>query len=225
MRFCFYSLFVCLLACGDDDRAPTDGGLDSGFDAGSSVDAGDLDASEVDAGDLIDASLDAEAERDAGSDAGTPTDAGTDAGADAGTDAGSDAGTDAGMTRTSVLPSFCPSGTTAAGFYRGTLAGNTNDVSSACGLTAPGRDGSLRVAVPAGATLRVVYTHAQDGVVYLLDRCPVLDSCLGGRDATSSGAETLEWTNTSGATNEVFVYLDSFELGGAQTFELDLFIE
>ena len=217
MRFCFFSLIVCLLACGDDDRAPTDGGLDSGFDAGSSVDAGDLDASEVDAGDLTDASLDAEAERDAGSDAGTPTDAGTDAGADA--------GTDASVTRTSVLPGPCPSGTTAPGFYRGTLVDNLNEVSSACGLTAPGRDGSLRVAVPAGATLRVVYTHAQDGVVYLLDTCPVLGSCLGGRDATSSGAETLEWTNTSGATNEVFVYLDSFELGGAQTFELDLFVE
>lgn len=221
MRFCFVSLFICLLACGDDDRAPTDGGLDSGFDAGSSVDAGDLDASEVDAGDLTDASVDAEAERDAGNDAGTPTDAG----ADAGDDAGSDAGTDAGMTRTSVLPSFCPSGTTAAGFYRGTLAGNLNEVSSACGVSAGGPEGSLRVAVPAGATLRVVYTHAQDGVVYLLDTCPVIASCLVGRDATSSGAETLEWTNTSGATNEVFVYLDSFELGGAQTFELDLFIE
>lgn len=217
MRFCFFSCIVCLLACGDDDRAPTDGGLDSGFDADSSVDAGSLDAGEVDAGELVDASLDADAERDAGSDAGAPTDAGT--------DARTDAGTDAGLTRTAVLPSFCPSGTTAPGLYRGTLAGNLNEVSAACGVSAGGPEGSLRVAVPDGSTLRVVYTHAQDGVVYLLDTCPVIASCLVGRDATSSGAETLEWTNTSGATNEVFVYLDSFELGGAQTFELDLFVE
>lgn len=161
-------------------------------------------------------------------DASAPTDAGSDAGTDAGSDAGSDAGAspDAGTTRRSVLPSFCPSGLTEPGLYRGTLADNTNEVSSACGVSAGGREGSLRVAVPAGATLRVVYTHAGDGVLYLLDTCPVLGSCLGsGRDSTSSGAETLEWRNTSGATNEVFVYLDSFELGGPQTFELDLFVE
>jgi hypothetical protein len=215
------TVLACLLvltACGDDDRAPIDAGsgTDASFDASLDATAApDAEVSE-DAG-VIDADV-----ADA-SDASTPDDAGSDGGSDAGTDAGT---TDAGTTRRSVLPSFCPSGVTEPGLYRGTLASNTNDVSSACGVTAVGGDGSLRVAVPAGATLRAVYTHAGDGVIYLLDTCPVLGSCLGtGRDASSSGAETLEWTNTSGATNEVFVYLDSFELGGPQTFELDLFVE
>jgi hypothetical protein len=214
MRTVLACLFV-LTACGDDDRAPIDAG--SGTDA--SFDATTSDAAVEDA-DVTDADA-----RDAeGTDAGeTFSDGGSDAGTDSGTDAGT---TDAGTTRRSVLPSYCPTTLTEPGLYRGTLASNTNDVSSACGVTAVGGDGSLRVAVPAGATLRAVYTHAGDGVLYLLDTCPVLGSCLGsGRDATSSGAETLEWTNTSGATNEVFVYLDSFELGGAQTFELDLFVE
>jgi hypothetical protein len=218
MRTVLACLFV-LTACGDDDRAPIDAGsgTDASFDA--SLDATTSDTAVEDA-DVTDADA-----RDAeGTDAGeTFSDGGSDAGTDSGTDAGT---TDAGTTRRSVLPSYCPTTLTEPGLYRGTLASNTNDVSSACGVTAVGGDGSLRVAVPAGATLRAVYTHAGDGVLYLLDACPVLGSCLGsGRDATSSGAETLEWTNTSGATNEVFVYLDSFELGGAQTFELDLFVE
>lgn len=218
MRTVLVCLFV-LTACGDDDRAPIDAGsgTDASFDASLDATAPDAEVFE-DAGvtdaDVVDAS-----------DASMPDDAGSDAGASS--DAGSDAGTiDAGGTRRSVLPSYCPPALTEPGLYRGTLASSTNDVSSACGVTAVGGDGSLRVAVPGGATLRVVYTHAGDGVLYLLDTCPVLGSCLGsGRDATSSGAETLEWTNTGGATNEVFVYLDSFELGGAQTFELDLFVE
>lgn len=218
MRTVLACLFV-LTACGDDDRAPIDAGsgTDASFDA--SVDATPPDAEVFEDAAVLDADV-----ADA-SDASTPADAGVDAGGS--TDAGSDAGTvDAGGTRRSVLPSFCPSALTEPGLYRGTLAGNLNEVSSACGVSASGGEGSLRVAVPAGATLRVVYTHAGDGVLYLLDTCPVLGSCLGsGRDATSSGAETLEWTNTSGATNEVFVYLDSFELGGPQTFELDLFVE
>jgi hypothetical protein len=227
MRTVLACLFV-LTACGDDDRAPIDAGsgADTGLDATTSdadvvedadvSDADTRDADAIDAGETFsDAGTDAGADSDAGTDAGT-TDAGT-------TDAGT---TDAGATRRSVLPSYCPTTLTEPGLYRGTLASNTNDVSSACGVTAVGGDGSLRVAVPAGATLRAVYTHAGDGVIYLLDTCPVLGSCLGtGRDASSSGAETLEWTNTSGATNEVFLYLDSFELGGAQTFELDLFVE
>jgi len=215
------TVLACLLvltACGDDDRAPIDAGsgTDASFDASLDAATPDADVTDADA-------RDADA-TDAGE---TLSDGGSDAGTDAGSDAGTDAGTiDAGTTRRSVLPSFCPSGVTEPGLYRGTLAGNLNEVSSACGVSAGGGEGSLRVAVPAGATLRVVYTHAGDGVLYLLDTCPVLGSCLGsGRDETSSGEETLEWTNTSGATNEVFVYLDSFELGGPQTFELDLFVE
>ncbi len=215
------TVLACLLvltACGDDDRAPIDAGsgTDASFDASLDAATPDADVTDADARDA-DATDAGETFSDGGSDAGT------DAGSDAGTDAGT---TDAGTTRRSVLPSFCPSGVTEPGLYRGTLAGNLNEVSSACGVSAGGGEGSLRVAIPAGATLRAVYTHAGDGVIYLLDTCPVLGSCLGsGRDATSSGAETLEWTNTSGATNEVFVYLDSFELGGPQTFELDLFVE
>lgn len=208
-------LLLVLTACGDDDRPAVDaGGLDAATSDAGMVDGGGTDAAVPDGG-----------EADGGTDGGEPVDAG-DSDAGESMDAGTDAGTDAGMaTRRNVLPSSCPSGTTEPGLYRGTLADNLNDIGGACGVSGAGRDGSLRVAVPGGATLRVTYRHAGDGVLYVLDTCPVVGSCLVGRDATSSGAESVEWTNPSGAENEVFVVLDSFELGGAQTFELDLFVE
>lgn len=214
-------ILLVLSACGDDDGRPSldAGGFDAATpDAGSALDAGDLvDAGEIDAAETVDAGE---------TDAGESVDAGeTDAGQ---TDAGGgvDPGADAGVTR-SNLPLFdwCGPERVAPGLYRGTLSGQTNDSSAACSVSALGGEASLRVNVPSGAALRAVYRHAADGVLYLLDRCGAAISCLVGADSTSSGAETVTWTNTSGADNEVFLILDSTELFGAQTFELDLFVE
>lgn len=124
--------------------------------------------------------------------------------------------------RVVLIPGFCPSTPTAPGLYRGTLAGNLNDIAGACGASASGRDGAIRVELQPGQTLRATYRHAGDGVLYLLDSCPVVGSCLAGSDDTSSGAESLTFTWTGGAMNPVYLVLDAFELEGPQTFELDL---
>lgn len=124
--------------------------------------------------------------------------------------------------RVAILPGFCPSTPTAPGLYRGTLAGNLNDIAGACGVSAPGRDGSIRVELQPGQTLRATYRHAGDGVLYLLDNCPVVPSCFVGSDDTSTGAETLSYTWNGAVMNPVYLVLDAFELAGPQTFELDL---
>jgi len=116
---------------------------------------------------------------------------------------------------------------TAPGFYRGTLASNTNDIPSVSGcgsLSVPGRDGSVRIELAPGATVRATYRHAGDGALYILDRCPVQSSCLDGSDSSLSGAETVEWTNTGSETNTIYVVMDSDALTSPQTFELDLFV-
>lgn len=221
-----------LQAC--DSNGGTDGGgLDSAVasDAGAGADAstvdGGADAGGDDAGapDAGMPSEDAGGGGDAGvGDAGTADAGGPDAGApDAGFDAGPAPTPDAGAPmRTTIFPAFCPSASTSAGYYRGTLASNLNDVAGACGVTAPGRDGAVRVEVASGQTLRARYRHAGDGAIYLLDSCPVVASCLAGADASLSGEESLEWTNSGGASNPVYVILDSDSISGPQTFELDL---
>lgn len=225
MRF---GLFLCLLAlgCGDDDGRPAaDAGRDAGdaaaVDAGGDAGVSDADVSDAD---MSDAATDASVS-DAATDAGMGDAGAADAASDAGADA-DDAGADSGVTRTTVLASFCPSMSmsTPAGFYRGTLGSNLNDIAGACGLSAPGRDGSLRVEVAPGQTLRAVYRHDGDGILYLLDSCPVVGSCLAGSDTSSSGPETIEWTNGAATPNSVFLVLDSDSLAGPQTFELDLFL-
>ena len=130
--------------------------------------------------------------------------------------------TDTTPTRLNLNADFCPSTPTLAGLYRGTLASNLNDIGGACGLVAPGRDGAVRVELQPGQTVRAAFRHAGDGVLYLLDSCPVVGSCLASSDGSSSGEETLEWTHTGASMNPVYIILDSDDLGGGQTFELDL---
>lgn len=135
-----------------------------------------------------------------------------------------DTGTPDAGARKVLLAQYCPSTVTAPGLYRGTLAANTNDITSACLLSAPGRDGALRVELEPGQAVRAVYRHAGDGVVYILDSCPVTSTCLAGANTSSSGEEVVQWKNTGSVKNPVYVVLDSSALGGAQTFELDLFV-
>ena len=131
-------------------------------------------------------------------------------------------GADAFAMRRTVFAEFCPGTATAAGLYRGTLASNLNDIDGACTVTAPGRDGSLRVMLAPGQTLVATYRHAGDGIIYLLERCPVVASCVASADATISGAETLRYTHTGAAAAPYYLVLDSDSISGPQTFEIDL---
>lgn len=124
--------------------------------------------------------------------------------------------------RTTLFPQFCPSSVTAPGLYEGTLASNLNDVSGCGALSAPGRDGAVRLELEPGASVSATLRHAGDGAVYILDSCPVVSSCLDSSDQSISGAETVSYTNDTGITNIVYVVLDSDDLAGPQTFELDL---
>lgn len=135
-------------------------------------------------------------------------------------------------TRQNLILDYCPSQTslTPPGYYKGTTAG-TNDFSNVlCVGAAGGADGALRVEVPVGATLTVTYTSTKDGVLFLLKSCPVLSSCLAGADATGpGGAETITWTNTTGAVVLPTIVLDNdddpdaFGLDGGP-FTLDVFV-
>jgi hypothetical protein len=232
-------MILVAIGCGPDGT-PDAGSVDAATDAaarddgggtldGSAHDASSHDASAPDASipdastrdaSMPDASTADGSLNDAGGDGGAPDASG--GGADAGIDSDAGAETDAGVTRAVLWPTFCPSTATPAGLYRGTLSSNFNEHSSACGLSAPGRDGFVRVEVAPGQTLRAVYRHAGDGVLYLLDNCPVLSSCLDQSDGSSSGPEQIEWTNTGAATNPVYLGLDAAELGGPATFELDI---
>lgn len=129
---------------------------------------------------------------------------------------------DAFAMRRTVFAEFCPSTATAAGLYRGTLASNLNDIAGACTVSAPGRDGSLRVMLSPGQTLTATYRHAGDGVVYLLERCPVVSSCVASADTSTAGAETLRYTHDGAAAAPFYLVLDSASTTGPQTFELDL---
>ncbi len=132
---------------------------------------------------------------------------------------------DASAKRTNLLPQFCPSTVTPPGFYEGSLSLNLNDIGSCGVLSAPGLDGSVRLELTPGQTVSATMRHDGDGILYILDRCPVTSSCLDSSDSTISGAESVSYTNNTGETNTVYVVLDSDDLGGPQTFELDLFVD
>lgn len=226
----FVGLCLAASAC-DAEAAPAD--------AFSATDAASLDARSADDALGLDAPVttdaplsgeDAASSDDAavviGDDAFSATDAPAlvDAAADVDAFATPDApsAVDAFAMRRTVFAEFCPGTATAAGLYRGTLASNLNDIEGACAVTAPGRDGSLRVMLAPGQTLVATYRHAGDGIVYLLERCPVVASCVASADATSSGGETLRYTHTGAAAAPFYLVLDSDSIGGPQTFELDL---
>ena len=64
-----------------------------------------------------------------------------------------------------------------------------------------------------------------DGVLYILDSCPVTSSCLDGADSYEDQAETVSWTNDGSEVNPVYVVLDNFELVTMGGFILDLSVQ
>ncbi len=149
-------------------------------------------------------------------------------GGGAGGAAGSAGSGGTGPTRQTIWPAWCPSTSTAPGLYQGTLALNLNDIYDVgCVGPAAGRDGGLRVVVAPGETVTAHYTStAGDGVLYILDACPVLTSCLEASDVAGfAGEESVSWTNQGGVDNPVYVILDNFDLAGSGQFTVDLFVE
>lgn len=218
-------LIGALLACDSSQVADAGPGIDSGTDIDATVlrDGGGLEDAGADGSTLYDGGPDGSLLDASAVDAGGSGDAGRDASIDASSPLPTDAGWDAGdASRVTLIPGFCPSAPTGAGAFRGTLASNLNDIAGACGITAPGRDGAVRIEVAPGQTLRVRYRHAGDGAIYLLDSCPVVASCLAGSDSSLSGEERVEWTNAGAIANPVYLIVDSASLSGAQTFELDV---
>ncbi len=132
---------------------------------------------------------------------------------------------DAQSERTTLTPQFCPGTPTVPGLYEGTLALNLNDVSGCGGITAPGRDGAVRIELVAGATVTATMRHEGDGILYILDSCPVVGSCLDSSDTGTTGAEQVSYTNDTTQTNPIYVILDSHSLAGAHAFELDLAVQ
>ena len=132
---------------------------------------------------------------------------------------------DAQAVRTTLTPQFCPGSPTMPGLYEGTLALNLNDVSGCGGLAAPGRDGAVRIEMAAGSTVTATMRHEGDGILYILDSCPVVGSCLDSSDTGTTSAEQVSYTNGTTQTNTIYVILDSHSLEGAQAFELDLAVQ
>ncbi len=158
---------------------------------------------------------------------GVDTEVGTDTEVDTDTDTEVDTDADtAPVTRTTLSPSFCPQTPTAPGAYEGTLASNLNDLSSAnCIGSAPGRDGAVRVELAPGETVSASYNSVSgDAILYILDNCPVITSCLDGSDDSSDEVERVEWTNDGGETNPVYIVLDNAEIATSGPFILDFTI-
>ncbi len=213
------------------DTAETDSGADTD-DTDSPADTDDTD-SPADTDDT-----DSPADTD-DTDSGADTDD-TDSGADTDdtdspadtddTDSPADTDdTDAPPGRTSILlGEFCLNEPTLGpGSYQGSLASTLNDFSVGCGQTAAGREGSVKVEVGAGQTLTVSYrATGADAVLYVLDTCPVMSSCVASADSTGDGGlETASWTNQGGTTATVHVFLDAFDSLSGGAFELDLSIQ
>lgn len=216
-------LALSLMACGDDAT----GVNTNQRDAASTQDAAAPDAASTQDADLADAAPADAALTDAApdEDAATPDAAMTPDAAIEDAALPLDAAPDATIVRHPLLPGYCPTSNTAPGYYQGTLAGNLNDLpTNSCTGASPGRDGAVRLSLAPGQTVTAVYRHDGDGILYLLDSCPVTTSCLVGSDATSSGPETITWTNNGASANPVYLVLDSASLTGPQTFELDLFV-
>jgi hypothetical protein len=123
--------------------------------------------------------------------------------------------------------SVSPFGT---GFYVGdvtdyTDASNLPSATSCTGYSSSGNDLILPVDLLDGEKLTAVYTcESSDASIYLLSTCDDVSSCIVGADDTFSGdTETLTYTNDSGVTESLFLFLDNYS-GGA-TFTLDLTIE
>lgn len=112
----------------------------------------------------------------------------------------------------------------------GTTRGAANDYtpitsgSGGCtGFAANGADVVYVLTLAPTGSVALDYTSADDGSIYLLDACvsPAGAACVAGADATFTGdTEHLDYTNTSGANQTLYLVLDSFGTGSFGDFTL-----
>jgi len=99
------------------------------------------------------------------------------------------------------------------------------------GFEAPGLDRVYEVTVPNGMTLTGTATPVGAGAmddlsIYFVDSpaascTATITACLAGKDdGVEAEPETATFTNTSGATKQVFVIVDSFDPAGPNAFDM-----
>jgi hypothetical protein len=107
----------------------------------------------------------------------------------------------------------------------GTMYGNAS--LTCTGYSASSNELLYSITVPNGQTINVTMTpdasNSQDSSLYILEACDDLDgaTCLAGADDTFGGeAETLSWTNNSGADMTVYIVADAYSGCGALTLDV-----
>lgn len=113
---------------------------------------------------------------------------------------------------------------TGTSFTGDTCNGYNNVSAEACGAyTENGLEHYYEIVVPAGCNFTANVTYATaDGALWLLDSCAAGYSCLAFADDTLDGqTESLVYTNSSGASQVVYLVLDSWGTAACGTYQFD----
>ncbi len=126
----------------------------------------------------------------------------------------------------SAPPSMCDlvQNVTGTSFTGDTCNGYNNVSAEACGdYTENGLEHYYEILMPAGCSFTANVKYAtKDGALWLLDSCAAGYACIGYADDTvSGGTETLSYTNTSGATQTVYLVIDSWGTAACGTYQFD----
>jgi hypothetical protein len=92
-------------------------------------------------------------------------------------------------------------------------------------VAAGGPERILPIRVPAGMQVTLRYQlFGGDGVVYLLDDCNNVDTCIIGSNvrATNSGLEGFNWTNTTAADVTKYLVLDGADFNDDGSFNVQI---
>jgi hypothetical protein len=106
------------------------------------------------------------------------------------------------------------------GFYLGDISAydNLTDPYGTYCDAAPGADALAPVALLDGETLSANLTMLGDAVVYLLYNCSISASCATSGAGTNTAS--LSYTNTAGASETVYLVIDSASTSGSYTLDV-----
>ena len=141
------------------------------------------------------------------------------------------------------LSNTCAEATAAAGFsgvgewsVSGDFTSYTNDMTSDCAEADPalvdaGQDALITVELADGETLTSTFGaydswgYNNNVSIYLVEDCADTSTCVVGVNAATWAAETLSYTNDSGATSTLTMVLDSNDDYSCYDYDLDVTIE